>query len=57
LFELKNGSFRALDAATRRELFKSEVPVDVSGMAIANGHVCFGDAKGTLYCFGFPVEL
>lgn len=27
-----------------------------TGLAIANGHVCFGTADGTVYCFGFPVD-
>ena len=52
---------RALDASTHQELFNSgkqiEAPVDSSGLAIANGHVCFGDTAGTLYCFGFPIDL
>ncbi len=51
----------ALDAKDGHELYNSgnqiEAPVDASGLAIANGHVCFGDAKGTLYCFGFPIDL
>jgi outer membrane protein assembly factor BamB len=65
LFKLVNPHSKpalvALDAATGRELYRSkdeiEAPVDSSGLAIANGHVCFGDTKGTLYCFGFPVDL
>jgi len=64
-FELVEGHakpvLRALDATNGRELYRSgdeiEAPVGSSGLAIANGHVCFGDTKGTLYCFGFPVDL
>ena len=64
-FELVNTHtqplLRALDAGTNQELFNSgnqiEAPVDTSGLAIANGHVCFGDTAGTLYCFGFPIDL
>jgi PQQ-like domain len=52
---------KALDANSGRELYRSgneiAAPVDSSGLAIANGHVCFGDTQGTLYCFGFPVDL
>jgi outer membrane protein assembly factor BamB len=49
----------ALDARTGRELFSSEALGRVSageGLAVANGHVCFGDRDGTLYCFGLPIE-
>jgi outer membrane protein assembly factor BamB len=64
-FELLSGDgkpvLRAIDAANGRELYRSgneiDSPVGASGLAIANGHVCFGDLKGTLYCFGFPVDL
>jgi len=64
-FELTNTHaqpvLRALDARNGHELYNSgnqiEAPVDSSGLAIANGHVCFGDTAGTLYCFGFPVDL
>jgi len=64
-FELLDGNakpvLRAINAANGRELYRSgdqiEAPVGSSGLAIANGHVCFGDTKGTLYCFGFPVDL
>jgi outer membrane protein assembly factor BamB len=51
---------RAVAVSTKQELFNSgnqiEAPVDSSGLAIANGHVCFGDTAGTLYCFGFPID-
>lgn len=64
-FELVNTHakpvLRAVAVRTNQELFNSgeqiEAPVDSSGLAIANGHVCFGDTAGTLYCFGFPVDL
>jgi outer membrane protein assembly factor BamB len=64
-FELANGHtrpiLRAINTADGRELYRSgteiEAPIDSSGLAIANGHVCFGDIQGTLYCFGFPVDL
>jgi outer membrane protein assembly factor BamB len=64
-FELVNSHakpvLRALDARDGHELYNSgnriEAPVDSSGLAIANGHVCFGDTAGTLYCFGFPIDL
>jgi outer membrane protein assembly factor BamB len=52
---------QAFDEKDGHELYNSgsqiEAPVDSSGLAIANGHVCFGDTKGTLYCFGFPIDL
>jgi outer membrane protein assembly factor BamB len=64
-FELANTRtkpvLRAFDVLSGNELFNSgnqiEAPVDSSGLAIANGHVCFGDKAGTLYCFGFPIDL
>jgi outer membrane protein assembly factor BamB len=64
-FELTNrhgkAVLRAIDTKNGHELYNSgdriEGPVDSSGLAIANGHVCFGDTAGTLYCFGFPVDL
>ncbi len=63
-FELVNTHtkpvLRGIAVSTKQELFNSgnqiEAPVDSSGLAIANGHVCFGDAAGTLYCFGFPID-
>ncbi len=63
-FELVNAHakpvLRAVAVSTNQELFNSgnqiEAPVDSSGLAIANGHVCFGDTAGTLYCFGFPID-
>jgi outer membrane protein assembly factor BamB len=66
VFVLANGHGKpvlaALDASTGRELYRSgggeiEARTDSSALVIANGHVCFGDVKGTLYCFGFPVDL
>jgi outer membrane protein assembly factor BamB len=64
-FVLANGAtkpvLQALDAKDGRELFNSgdqiAAPVGSSGLAIANGHVCFGDTKGTLYCYGFPIDF
>ena len=51
----------ALDAATGKELYFSgktvTAPVNSSGLALANGHVCFGTADNTLYCFGIPTDI
>ncbi len=51
----------ALDAASGKELYASgdavDSFVDSSGLAVANGHICFGTANNTLYCFGFPIEM
>ena len=51
----------ALDAATGKELYSSGTtvtsPVNSSGLALANGHVCFGTADNTLYCFGIPTDI
>ncbi len=50
----------ALDAATGRRLYSSGAAVSspITGtMAVANGHVCFSTRDGTLYCFGFPVDI
>jgi len=51
----------ALDAATGKELYSSgksiTSPVNSSGLALANGHVCFGTADNTLYCFGIPTDI
>ena len=51
----------ALDAHTGEQLYQSGDAVTSfvhsSGLAIANGHVCFGTWDNTLYCFGFPIEI
>ncbi len=51
----------ALDAATGKELYSSGTTVtstvNSSGLALANGHVCFGTADNTLYCFGIPTDI
>ena len=51
----------ALDAATGKVLYSSgktiTAPVNSSGLALANGHVCFGTADNTLYCFGIPTDI
>ena len=51
----------ALDATTGRKLFSSGDSVksftSSSGLALANGHVCFTTADNTLYCFGIPIEI
>jgi hypothetical protein len=51
----------ALDAATGKELNSSGDTVTSyvhsSGLAVANGHVCFGTWDNTLYCFGLPLEI
>ena len=49
----------ALDAATGKELYTSGTTIRLSYvpyLAVANGHVCFGNANNTLYCFGLPME-
>ncbi len=61
LFVLTRDKLFALDAKNGRQIYVNgdeiESPVTNSGLAIANGHVCFGDSAGTLYCFGFPIDL
>ncbi len=65
LFALANEKSRAvlyaLDAATGKELYSSGDQVsssqNASGLAVANGHACFGTSDGTLYCFGLPMEI
>jgi hypothetical protein len=51
----------ALDAVTGKELYSSgdivTSFVHSSGLAVANGHVCFGTWDNTLYCFGLPIEI
>lgn len=51
----------ALDAATGAQLFSSGKTVTAfdhsSGLAVANGHVCFGTWDATLYCFGLPIDF
>jgi outer membrane protein assembly factor BamB len=51
----------ALDERTGRKLYSSETAIDsgtdTAGLAVANGHVCFGSRGGTLYCFGLPIDL
>ena len=50
----------ALDANTGRRLYSSGDAVTSethSGLAIANGHVCFTTVDNTLYCFGIPIEI
>ncbi len=51
----------ALDATTGKQLYASGDAIDSyaqsSGLAVANGHVCFGTSDNTLYCFGFPIEI
>jgi len=49
----------ALDALTGKQLYVSESVGSMeraSGLAIANGHICFTGAN-TLYCFGVPFEI
>jgi outer membrane protein assembly factor BamB len=49
----------ALDALTGKELYVSESVGNMeraSGLAIANGHICFTSAN-VLYCFGLPMEI
>jgi outer membrane protein assembly factor BamB len=61
LFVLTKDTLFALDALSGRRLYSSgdeiKSAVTNSGLAIANGHVCFGDSEGTVYCFGFPIDL
>jgi len=49
----------ALDALTGRTVYSSAVDpaTGASGLAVANGHVCFGVQNGMLYCFGLPIDL
>ncbi|MEO8126376.1 MAG: PQQ-binding-like beta-propeller repeat protein [Bryobacteraceae bacterium] len=51
----------ALEGATGKELYSSgktvTSAVNSSGLALANGHVCFGTADNTLYCFGIPTDI
>jgi outer membrane protein assembly factor BamB len=51
----------ALDAVTGKELYSSGDTVTSfthsSGLAVANGHVCFGTFDNTLYCFGIPTDI
>jgi outer membrane protein assembly factor BamB len=53
-------TLKALEAATGKELYSSQntigFPIYVPDLAVANGHICFGDARSTLYCFGIPLE-
>lgn len=53
--------FYALDARTGKQLYSSGEQVasfvDSSGLAVANGHIFFGTADNTLYCFGLPLEI
>lgn len=50
----------ALDAASGEELYSSGNTVSAtehsSGVAVANGHVCFGASGNSLFCFGIPFE-
>jgi outer membrane protein assembly factor BamB len=61
LFALSENRLTALNATTGEQLYRSgdkiTAPITNSGLAIANGHVCFGDSAGTLYCFGFPIDI
>jgi len=51
----------AFDAKTGKQLYSSgsaiSGAVDSSGLAIANGHIAFATADGTLHVFGFPIEM
>ncbi len=51
----------ALDARDGAELFQSgeQVPDEssVGHLALANGHICFAAASGTIYCFGLPFTM
>ena len=58
-WSLKGKLLKAADTSTGRLLYSSKALVktaSATGIAIANGHVCFGTTDGTLYCFGFPVD-
>ncbi|HUS08710.1 MAG TPA: PQQ-binding-like beta-propeller repeat protein, partial [Bryobacteraceae bacterium] len=64
VFTLSTGgtpSLRALDALTGKQLYSSgdalKSSTARSNLAVANGHICFGGADGTLYCFGIPFEI
>jgi hypothetical protein len=49
-----------LDAKTGNFLYSSSEALGgaqrLSGLALANGHVCFANA-GSLFCFGLPIEI
>ncbi len=59
--EAEHAVLYALDADSGKELYSSgtavQFPVSSSGLALANGHVCFSTDDGTLYCFGLPIEM
>jgi hypothetical protein len=49
----------AVDAATGQILYSSGSAVTAdahSGLALANGHICFGGSNQTIYCFGLPFD-
>jgi len=56
---VSDGRLVALDADTGKQLYASpKLNSEPSGgIAIANGHVCFGMKDGMLYCFAFPIEM
>jgi outer membrane protein assembly factor BamB len=51
----------AFDAITGKQIYDSGHIISSfatnGDLAIANGHICFSTADGTLYCFGFPVDI
>ncbi len=61
VYVLAGSTLYALNAATGEQLYSSKDLVTSAtlsgGLAIANGHVCFGAADTTLYCFGLPLEI
>jgi outer membrane protein assembly factor BamB len=56
-----NAILYAFEAVSGKELYSSGQQVNSfarsSGLAVANGHVCFGTSDNTLYCFGLPIDL
>ncbi len=57
----KGPALTALDAKTGALLLSTSEGLEASeiseGVALANGHLCFTSAEGTLYCFGLPLEI
>lgn len=51
----------ALEATTGRPLLSISEGLTsglmVSGLGLANGHLCFTSSDGVLYCFGLPIEI
>jgi hypothetical protein len=59
VFTLTDATLFAFDAATGKPLYASTegiAPVSADHeIAVANGHIVFNSADGTVYCFGIPI--